>query len=99
MDTLRSLYAAAGLILGEGSFDAPVVRQVQAAPVGVRERRLLGAGSIALEKLPAEVESVADPDGWFRSLGNQLAGGVERRNQGRRSHRPADQAAAGHRIV
>ena len=71
--------AAAGLVLGERPLDAPVVRQVEAAPVGVGEGRLLGAGRIALEELPAEVESVANARRRGGDLGRELASGGEPR--------------------
>src|SRR5580704_8056714 len=48
--------AAAGLVLREWAFDAPVVRQVEAAPGCVGESGLLRARRIALEELPPKVE-------------------------------------------
>src|ERR1035441_9112438 len=45
--------------LAERPFDAPVVREVHASPGRIREIRLLRAGRVALEELPAEVEALS----------------------------------------
>ena len=87
--------AAAGLVLGEGAFDAPIVRQIEAAPGGVGESRLLRALRVAPEKLPAEVEGFADARGAFRRLGL----GIERENQRRGAQGAAQQAAAGDGVI
>ena len=64
---------AAGLGLGEGAFDAPIVGEIESAPGAVGEGGLVGAGGVGLEEFPVEVEGVADAGGLRR-----LGGGVER---------------------
>jgi len=91
--------ASARLGWDEGALDAPIVRQVETAPSGIGETRLLGARCVAFVELPAEVKRVADARRRRGSLASQLAGGVERRNQGCCSYRPAEQSAAGHGIA
>ena len=43
----------------EGTFDGPIVRQVERAPGGVVEGGLLGAGGFALEEAPVVGDSDA----------------------------------------
>jgi len=85
--------------LREWPFDAPVVGQIEAAPIRVGETGRLRASRVALEKFPSEVERVADARRCTNGLGVGLAGGIQRRYHGRCSQRAAQQAAAGNRIV
>jgi len=43
---------ARGILLVERAFDAPVVRYVQSAPLGVRKLGLFGARRVGLEEAP-----------------------------------------------
>jgi hypothetical protein len=56
------------LLVAERAFDAPIVRQVDRAPGGIGELWLLGAGRVSLEKLPPEVEGLADSRRGTRGL-------------------------------
>ena len=54
--------AARGILLVEGTFDAPVVGHVQGAPGGVRELGLFGARCVGFEETPIGVEGNGGPD-------------------------------------
>src|SRR5204863_5541512 len=53
----RAAGGTCGVLLAEVALDAPVVGQVQLAPRGVIERRLLRAGDIAKMKAPTVIEA------------------------------------------
>jgi hypothetical protein len=57
----RGQAALGSLLLTVGPFDAPVVRHIQASPIGIGKAGLLRSRHVALVEFPAEVEAVSHP--------------------------------------
>ena len=52
----EAVAGTAGVVLVDGAFDAPVVRQVQSTPGGIGEGGLIGPGGVATAEEPIAVE-------------------------------------------